>query len=233
MAITGVNPDEVRAAIVLVKSAYGDILKALVTDSQNSFINPMSSLWGSPDAVDFFKNYGDVISSLKSSVITTFTSVIESMNSAGKNMTSLGGSTWADVVNDVDTSAVLDISVIKDNLDGVIGVDVTSASSTADSAMSTIESKINQELSLACRAVNTSGFVGDDMQENLVSSLNKIQDAVSSAFSTLKTSIKAAIENTETAYKTTSGNISNAFSGSNSGGGPSKGLASNTVSLKN
>ena len=225
MGITGLNLGETSAAISKVAEAYKDIHDALISDSKTSFVEPMSSLWGSPEAVNFFTAYASTIASLSDSVNNTFNSVVVSMNSAANNLASIGGATWDNplVEGQVVKKNELDTTSIKSDLNGVVGVDGDAASTLADSAMTSIETKIVAGLEKACNAVNTSGFVGAAMQDHLVTSLKNIKNHVEMTFDDLKSKVKKAITDTEEAYKTTSSNIESAFSGSGSSSGASDG----------
>lgn len=215
MALTGINIEEAKASINNVVSSYGDIETALISTSVSNLVAPMSSLWGSPEAVDFFEKYQTSIDSLMSSIGTTFESVVNSMNSAASSLASIGGETWGNVPISIAHDKV-DVSAIKKDLNGVVGVDVIIASSTANAAMSTIKIQISRALTEACNAVNASGFVGGGMQESLVSSLKSIETNVEDAFDQLSKDIKEAIAATEETYNQTASNVESAFGGSGS-----------------
>ena len=213
MALTGYDPSTVSTAIDNVNSSYTAILTALVDTNKSSFVDPMSAIWGSPQAKKFFTDYKNVITSMCTEVTNVFKSVVESMSSAASSLASIAGASWGAK----ELSAVtkeLDVSCIKEDIGGVIGIDQQQATSIA-SQLDTILQAVRTALQEARTAVSNSGFVGGEMQSSLLSSLIKIDTNISNSFTEVKSQVVQAIQETVDTYTTTSTNVSSAFGGGN------------------
>lgn len=209
MAITGFNPSNVSSAIDSVSSAYANIMTALTEKNEKSFVIPMSYVWGSPQAKKFFSDYQNAITSMCSEVTTVFRSVVDAMSSAASALATIAGASWGTK----ELSAVtrtLDTSSIKEEINGVVGIDQTQAISVAGQLDSILQA-VSEGLQEAKSAVNNSGFVGGEMQSSLISSLGKIESNISDSFSSLKQQAHDAIQETADTYTTTATNVSSSF----------------------
>lgn len=215
MALTGLNPEQATSAITEINNAHGDIIVALINSNYNSFVSPMSAVWGSPQAVEFFKKYQTTIRNMQMQIQKTFSSVINAMNSAASNLSAIAGATWASTPLQWHTQEPIDVSCIKESINGVVGIDQAQATTIA-AQLSTVLSGIQAGLARAVTAVRSSGFVGEGMQESLVSSLTAIESSISDTFDTLITDVNTAMQNTVDTYTTTSTNINSAFAGGES-----------------
>ena len=211
MALTGFDPSLVKGAVNAINQASQDIEKALFDTNYNSFVSPMSAIWGSPQAVKFFGEYRKAVLEINKEVSKTLTSVFDSMNSAASNLAAIAGSSWARLTP-WRSIKDLDVSCVKDNINGVIGIDTQQATNLS-SQMQTIVTAIGQALQEAVTAVDNSGFIGGEMQSSLKSSLTKIRTNIAHTFNELRSQVSTAINETATQYGTTSTNISSAFGG--------------------
>ncbi len=211
MAKTGFNSSKVSNAIANVSSAYVNIMNALIEKNETSFVIPMSYIWGSSQAKKFFLEYQSVITSMSSEVTTIFKSIVDAMSSAAGILATIAGTSW----ETKELSAVkriLDISSIKEEINGVIGIDQTQAVSVADQLDSILQA-VSEGLQEAKTAVDNSGFIGGEIPSRLVSSLGKIEANISNSFSSLKQQAHDTIQGIANTYTTTSANVSSSFGG--------------------
>ena len=131
------------------------------------------------------------------------------MNSAASGWASQTDSSWSTKSFGGELKTV-DVSAIKENINGVRGVDEAQANTTA-SKLSTIAQAAVTALSAAQSAVQNCGFVGRDQAQTLISSLGTIQTNISNATSQLTNATKTAISNTVDAYGTLATNVESAF----------------------
>ena len=140
-----------------------------------------------------------------------YDSIANAMNSAAKTLASTSGSTWSNV-DIVIKEPIIDLSSIKDNINGVKGIDLVNATNTLEQLETTILSAITSALESALTAISSSGFVGGDMESSLKSSITSIKTSIEAAFSQIKTAANTAINDTISKYSTDASNISTAFS---------------------
>ena len=210
MAMTGFNPDQVTSSMNNVEKAYSDLIKALGTDVQSNFINAMANAWACNQAQSFFTdNFKPAIDELLNSAFNTFKSVIESMNSAASGWAQQTESSWSTKSFGGELRKV-DVSSIKENLNGVRGVDESQANNIASKLASIAQAAISA-LSAAQSAVNNCGFVGRDQAQTLISSLGTIKTNISNATEQLTNATKTAVNNTVEAYGTLATNVESAF----------------------
>lgn len=211
MGLTGFNPSEVQSSIRSVISAYNQLIAAIHDDMQNQFVKGMSDKWACKQAQDFFKEFKKTVDELITKSSTTFKSVVDAMNSAGK--------AWADNTKSsytktsfTEKTTKIDISSIKENINGVRGVDKEQADNVA-AKLPIIAKSAATALDNAKRAVGTCGFVGGNQASSLQNSLETIKTNINKAVSDIATAAEKAIKTTSQNYSTTANKISNAFKG--------------------
>lgn len=212
MALTGFDPSVVNSSISSVKSAYEEMMT--VFDSmQTQFVGGMEDKWACVDAQTFFEGFADVMNRLISDVNVTFESVVMSMNSAAQAFATQMGASY----NAQSFSAItktIDISGIKENINGVRGIDLQLANEVA-AKLPGLAGSAEQALAHAQGAVQNCGFIGGDMSTNLNSSLTTIKEKFNSYIGNITSQSKTAIENTVQKYADTQGKIAQAFAGGN------------------
>ena len=210
MALTGFNPDEVTTSINSVKQAYENLIKALGDDMQTQFIGGMADKWACNQSQKFFnESFKPAIDSLINSSNQTFESVVNSMNSAAQAWAMETQSQYSTQSFSV-ISKTMDTSSIMENISGVRGIDLQSASSVA-SRLTTIAESAKSALTQAQQAVQNCGFIGGNQASNLINSLGVIKNRIDAATQEIATQTKQAIENTVSTYSDTEGKISEAF----------------------
>lgn len=211
---TGFQPEVVRASVDRVKSAYAELIEVLGGKIQTEFVVGMSDKWACTDAVNFFTlAFKPTIDSLIKSSNETFQSVVDSMNSGAHN--------WA--INTGDESKYqtntfevipkeIDASIIRDNIGGVIGIDLVLAQTVA-SKLPQLAEAAKDALVKTLQAVQECGFIGGNQAPNLINSLNTIKNNIDKAVQDITSTSKKAIDETIQKYSDTEGRISQAFAG--------------------
>lgn len=213
MAMVGFDPSVVNSSIGSVIRAYEQLYNAIDITVQNNFFQGMSDKWACRQAQTFFGKAEEVFKSIINSSNVVFTSVVDSMNSAARAWAAQTDSEYNSVQFSANSSTV-DSSCILENIAGVRGVDVASAESTASSALNNVLNSANSALDAAVSSVTNSGFVGGNMQSNLVASLNTIKTNINSAVTDITSALKTAVSDTVATYGDTEGRVSQAFAGS-------------------
>lgn len=210
MAMTGFDPALVSGSIIKVKDAYNDLVAALGTEMQINFVDPMTNYWACPDAQTFFvRNFKPAIDDLLQQSHVIFESVVNSMNSAGQAWARQTGATWS-IKSFGGALKTIDVSNIKENINGVRGVDEEQANSTAE-RLNTIASNAEAALTKASLAVQNCGFIGRDQEQRLLNSLGTIKNKVNDSSAKLTSATKTAINDTVSAYGTLAVNVEQAF----------------------
>ena len=213
MNLSGFDPQQVVNSIQAVNAAYGELMQALKVRTQNEFVNEMASKWACHQAMDFFNaSFQPAINQLLVGVNMCFSSVVQAMNGAAqvwasKTGTSFGGVQFSEI------SGGVDVSLIRENINGVRGIDVA-ATNPVVAKLNSIENDAQNALMHAQNAVNQSGFIGGTQAQSLIESLQLIGNKVNTAMSTLSTQTISSINNTVNEYADAAGQIGSAFNAS-------------------
>ena len=212
MALTGFDPTIVQSSMKNFISAANDVMEVLCNKFQNQFVDKMAGLWACKNAQNYFTNsVKPSMDSLTLDADKIFNSVIKSMQDAGNNWASRTGAIFS-APTYVSRRKALDVSGIKENIGGVRGIDLSSAT-TVSTAMSYINGAAESALSRAVSAVQNCGFIGGESAANLLASLNKIKTNINTTFTNCNSQMKTAITNTVNNYENTEGKIAQAFAG--------------------
>ncbi len=210
--MTGFDPALVSNSINSVNNSYNELMRALVNDTQNKFVNPMAMYWACNSAQKFFNDaFLSAMTELTNGVNVTFESVVTTMNEAANAWAQQTETSYSPISFSANPSKI-DVSGVQENINGIRGVDKANATSTV-AVLSTIEASVDSALDSAKQAVANCGFVGDAQAESLISSLEKIRTNISTATKELTSAVNSAIENTVSAYGDLAGKISEAFTG--------------------
>lgn len=210
MALTGFNPDVVNSSINAVKSAYEALIRALGDDMQNQFIGGMADKWACNHAQAFFNDaFKPAIDGLIQNSNVIFESVVSAMNSAAQAWAEQTESSYSPV-SFSPINKQMDTSVIRENIGGVRGIDLSSAQPVAGK-LTTIAGSAKDALTSAENAVQECGFIGGNQQANLVASLRTISSKIDSTTQEITGESKKAIDTTVENYSNTEGKVSEAF----------------------
>ena len=214
MALTGFDPSIVQNSMNNFISAANDVMNVLCNKFQSQFVNKMAELWACKNAQDYFTNgVKPAMDNLTKDVDKILTSVVKSMKDAGNNWATRTGSTFSAPMY-TSNRKDLDVSNIKENIGGVRGIDLSSAT-TASGVLSQISGAAEAALSKAVASVQNCGFIGGESAANLLASLNKIKTNINTTFANCNSQLKTAITKTVNSYEDTEGKIAQAFAGGN------------------
>ena len=212
MALTGFDPSIVQNSMSSFITAANDVMDVLCNKFQTQFVDKMAGLWACKNAQDYFTNsVKPAMDSLTSNADKIFTSVVNSMKDAGNNWASRTGATFS-APTYTSSRKALDVSGIKENISGVRGIDLSSAT-TVSNTMAIVNGAAEGALSRAVAAVKNCGFIGGESAANLLASLNTIKTNLNTTFTNCNAQMKTAINNTVSNYENTEGKIAQAFAG--------------------
>ena len=210
--ITGSNQEEVRIAIADVIKAYNDLYDALNNTFQHSFIDAMANLWACNEAKRFFADVKTDMDSIISETNLVFESVVKAMNDAADIWSNAAGSSFARVSFTTNPSSI-NVENIREEINGVQGVSLTSANSTSKLALEKVNNDVESAISKAKLAVVSNGFKGGNQSENLQKSLEDIGNAITNIIRTLSENVYNRIQETVELYGDIAAKVSNAFAG--------------------
>ena len=214
MAMTGFNPDEVNSSINSVKSAYEALIRALGDDMQNQFVGGMADKWACRNAQSFFNDaFKPSVDSLISSSNQIFESIGSAMNAAGQAWAEQTDANYSPVSFSV-INKTMDTSVIQENIGGVRGIDLDTATGVV-AKLPTIAESAKNALTQAQQAVQSCGFIGGGQAESLVNALGVVKSKIDAATGEISNETKSYMDQTIAEYSNTEGKVSEAFSANN------------------
>lgn len=212
MALMGFDPAIVRTSMNNFITAANDTMDILCGKFQSQFVDKMGNLWACSNAQKYFNDsVKPAMDKLTKDAENVFTSVVNSMKTAGQNWASQTGATFS-APSYTSTRKELNTSAIKENINGVRGIDLSAANTTTNS-LQIINGAAQGAISRAVSAVQTCGFIGGESAANLLASLRTIEKNINTTFTGCGSQLKSAINTTVTNYKNTEGKIAQAFAG--------------------
>ena len=214
MALSGFNIDEVNACTSVLFSAYDNLYYAVHNDVQNNFINGMADKWACNAAQNFFGNqFKPNMETLIREINATFENIVNSIFSAADLWARETG--WEFYPATFQTwDPALDTSRIQENIGGVRGIDLETANDVVNTLV-TVKSNAENEINRAKSAVQNSGFIGGNQQQNLIDSLNRIGSQMNNNIESILNGTKDAINQTVQSYSDTRGAVAQKFQASN------------------
>lgn len=210
--VYGFNADLIRQSIGKLNSAYEELTNALYGEMQNKFINQMSREWACEYSQRFFNaSLKPSIDQLLGDSFVIFQSVSNAMDNAAASWAQQTGSAYSRVGFNYTRRAV-DVSMIMLNFaDGSKGI-TASASQTANASLTAVSASCDAALARAVAAVQTSGFIGGNQANDLISALNKIKTNINNSFELIKSETNSAISNTVRDYTVLASSVETNFS---------------------
>ena len=212
MAMQGFDPSIVKSSINNVQKAYDDLTKVICGDVQSQFVTPMGECWACNEAISFFGSFKSSIDSIIDNTDRVCRSIVESMNDAAKNWAATTNTSWGNV-SFSQTSKKIDVSPIKENINGVRGVDDGKAADAVSKLTGSIKASADSALESLSNAVSNCGFIGGSQQASLTSAINTIKSNLNSAIVDVSSAANKGITATIENYGKLSQNVSNAFPG--------------------
>ena len=208
--MVGFNPDQVNLCIESIKKSYEELIYLLGDGIQNNIVNELSNKWASNQAISFFNDvFKTSVDSLLISINAVFERVISLIISEAQ--------IWA---NNTDTiyiapefvqiNKMLDVSLIRENINGVRGIDLESCRNILAKLPSFVEST-NTILNQAQHVISNSGFIGGAQGENLYSLLGSVKTNIQNSVQDVISQFNNSAKSTVTGYSDTAGMISNMF----------------------
>ena len=197
----GYVEQDVRDAIGKYEEGLESFSKALYAGLQSDFVEPMSQNWASTQAQKFFTGpYKTSIEELYKSVEESLASVTAALNSAADKLARAGEDTWTEIAH-TPTKNPMDVSVVKENLNGKRGVALASTTSTLEH-LATIHSSTSQTLDGLTNALSNSGFkdAAGEQQAAINRSMSDIKNDVLDFVNSINTSIKSYLDETVRLY---------------------------------
>ena len=195
MAMTGFDPVAVTTSITKIQSSYDSLMQALINDTQTKFVDEMAKVWACKQAQEFFNGpFITSIEELATGVTEIFESVVNSMNSTAGLWAARTGTTYTKKTF-VPNNSKLNVSVIKENLNGVRGIDEPRAQEIKEALKIT---NIDSALDSAKAAVANCGFLGGE--EELITTLGTIKNNVSTTIAKVLEATQSYINSTLVVY---------------------------------
>ena len=206
---TGYNESEVTQTIEKMINSYNELYDVLSIEMQKNFVDVLASKWASHYAVEFFNTkFKPSLDTLLDNVNSIFDSVVRTIINAAMSWAQTSGTIFSH--NGLNLKSLkIDVSSIKENIDGIRGFN-TDMDSTV-SYLQTISNKTDEILVSVILAVQESGFIGGDMQDSLMSNFTIIKNKLSSDISDLINLIKDYINNTVTEYNRVAAQTKDSF----------------------
>ena len=216
-AIVGFDPDKVNESIQKVENAYKDLKQAMKFDMQKNFVDEMGKYWACNEAQEYFRDgFKPVVDDLNDKSKETFKSVIDSMKSAAQNWAKITNTDIPIITSSIDIAIMgerigIDTSVIRENFNGVRGVDEANALETIQQ-LDVINAHANNALIAAQNAVHDCGFVGRNQADTLINSLGVIKTNIGNAIDEIINTSKKSISDTVDAYGRLADDVDRSFS---------------------
>lgn len=208
---TGFNPSAVENSIRGVISSYNELMASLRDDIQNNIINGMQRVWACREAQEFFSKFAENVNQLIKSTNNSFEFVVTSMNEAGYDWAvSTGDSSSFKKVSFSISSATVSADNILENINGVRGIDSSSATSIAN-LLPRIASSVGSAVDQARNSVSNCGFIGSSMESSLQSTLDTVKSSIRENIDALTNECKQRINSTVSSYGDLEGKVAASF----------------------
>ena len=214
MDMTGFDPEIVYSSMKEVKGSYEQFKHAVCNDLQNKFVNPMATMWACKEAQEIMLNYvKEPIDLIANNAEAYYQGIFITMNQAGRYWANATNTSYSELSFNKGHDKI-DVSGIKENIDGVRGIDLVMAEDTVK-VLDRIEKEAENALNNALTAVLNCGFIGGDSAETLSNTVRKFSKETAGTFKNIIQSIEKAIKDTVSKYADTEGQISKSFSNIN------------------
>ena len=203
---TGYNPNKVKDLRNSINSTIAPKVKdAIINELKTGIVTPISTAWYTQEGKDYFDAFSEAVKNTGPIIEEIFNAFIKGLEIAANN--------WAENVQSKDRITLpnlsglnlkLDVSAVKKDKGGDIGIDEAAATQVANNAAQ-VKTNVNNELRTLSKSLSaTSAFLGQGQAEAVEACFTKIQDEVAKIFSflsedtgngqSLKSAIKAAVE---------------------------------------
>ena len=192
---TGFNPTDITASIKNMNASYTE-LSNIINTKTKKFIEDVSMYWACPEAKTYFNgDFKTVTNNLGKTIESNFAMIIDLMNNS---VAFQGG-----LIKEVD------VSLIKDNINGDIGINGEKNISLANSFQADLRSTIESILK-KCKNISN-GFLGGNQKQALDARINTVYNAILSCISDQTSKLVVNVKSTAQKYQSSAGVVSNYF----------------------
>jgi hypothetical protein len=222
---TGFNPNDITQSIKNMNSNYSE-LSSIYNSKLKKFVEDVSTGWACPEAKTFFNtDFKTITTSLGRNIENQFSFINELMNNAAQawcRTTSSSAFTKVPFQNGLIKE--VDVSIIKDNINGDIGIDGERVTSLASSFLADLSSSIDSVLK-KCRNISN-GFLGGNQRQALDNRINIVSNSIVESIKDQMSKLVANVNNTAQKYQTNAGNVTSYFESESGVGTAASGIGS-------
>lgn len=208
----GYNAEKISELRNMINNNAQQCGKDIVERLHNGIIIPLSTAWYSPEAVEFFSKFRDVVKSSESAITEAYDTLRHNIQVAGDVWAEETGGEKPNLPAIDNIELDLNVTEIQSNTNGNVVIDEAQATSIA-SKLGEVEEGILADLkSNAGNLDAETAFIGHGQAESVENFYNKVCDAVHNMFKFLtdgEDSLQNYINRTAERYKNVSESISN------------------------
>lgn len=214
---TGISLSDLRTTINREIGCYNNLMSSLGTDLETSFVEPMSNVWYSQLAVDFFGSFKSTMETFAGEVTKTYESVVNTLNEIGLAWCKFNNLEGEYVSQEFEACTYnLSIDDIKTMTEsGQIYIERDAALDLADN-LSILSTTCVDTLDLSINVINQVGALydaNDSQLSSLTTALTNVKTSIVEAADSLKQEVITAIEDTNTKYEEQAASVSAGVSG--------------------
>ncbi len=213
--ILGYNAQQIRELNTKINSIAQSAERVIVDTLRNGVVVPMSAVWYAPEAITFFTGFKETVKTSGPVVRDAFDGFREAIQMAGSGWAENTGGEAITLSSVEEIVLELDISSIKNNNGGNVGIDEEQARAIA-SGLGVVESDIKASLeSLAATLSAESAFLGNNQGDSVSTCFVRLSGEIHKIFKYLTegdTSLSSQITKAADKYKQVSSDVASAFS---------------------
>jgi hypothetical protein len=206
---TGFNPNEITQSIKNMNSCYAE-LSSIYNSKLKKFVEEVSIYWACPEAKTFFNTeFKTITSNLGRNIENQFVSMNDIMNNAAQAWARTTSAAFTSVGFQNGLIKEVDVSVIKDNINGDIGIDGERVTSLANSFQADLGASIDTVLK-KCRNISN-GFLGGNQKQALDNKITIVNNSIVENIKDQMSKITINVNSTSQKYQTSAGTVTNSF----------------------
>ncbi len=206
---TGFNPTDITASIKNMNASYTELSNIFNTKTKK-FVEDVSMYWACPEAKTYFNgDFKTVTNNLGKTIESNFAMIIDLMNNAAQAWARTTSASFTSVAFQGGLIKEVDVSLIKDNINGDIGINGEKNISLANSFQADLRSTIESILK-KCKNISN-GFLGGNQKQALDARINTVYNAILSCISDQTSKLVVNVKSTAQKYQSSAGVVSNYF----------------------
>ena len=208
MAEIGFDSAKVWTSISGISNGFSDFKTALIDENQSNFISAVADAWYTEDAVKYMLKYKNTIDNYLESMRNTIDSLISAINTNASNHASWTGNSYSPKTANLPTGK-LDVSAVQSQKGGKAGLDDWLFPSLW-SKVRQVEEHARTALTSVRTAAHNSGFLNSQETQELISTINTIENKMVSYMDDVYQNLKSMGDNVlASAQKASQQNTSN------------------------